>query len=403
MNSARFNVGRFDDELLTGFGGERLSKKINASKYVWRDPSSFPRRQWVYGDFVRRFLSCTFAPSGVGKSSLALGEAVAMASGRSLLGIVPKGGPKRVWYWNGEDPLEEIERRVGAILLHFEIHPDELGERLYLNSGRDCEIIIAMATRSGAVIAEPVVDAFMAEIAAEAIDVIILDPFISVHEVPENDNPAIAKVCKTFAQIADRTNSAIELVHHVRKTGGAEITVEDGRGAVAMLAASRSARVLNVMTKDEGSKAGVERHRSYFRVTNGKSSMTEAPPAEASDWYRIVSVPLGNGDDDDEGDKVGVVAAWQWPDVLATVSVDDLRKVQVAVDKQRCRANVQAKAWVGNVVATVLGLDLKLKSDKARVAELIKIWLASGALVTVEGFDDKREKRSFVEVGQWAD
>ncbi len=38
-----------------------------------------------------------------------------MATGKPLLGVTPKTR-NRVWYWNGEDPLEETERRTGAPL-----------------------------------------------------------------------------------------------------------------------------------------------------------------------------------------------------------------------------------------------------------------------------------------------
>ena len=47
--------------------------------------------------------------------------------------------------------------------------------------------------------------------------------------------------------IADATNTAIDLAHHSRKTGGAEVTMEDGRGAVVLLNAVRSARVLSAI------------------------------------------------------------------------------------------------------------------------------------------------------------
>ena len=122
---------------------------ITARPFVWRDPSKFPRRQWLYGKhLVRKFLSCTVAPGRVGKSSLQLVEAIAMATGRPLLGIqVPE--PLTVWIINLEDPLEELERRVLAVLLHFKIHPDELGGRLFLNSGRDTKVVIASTTKAG--------------------------------------------------------------------------------------------------------------------------------------------------------------------------------------------------------------------------------------------------------------
>ena len=227
-----------------------------------------------------------------------------MASGRKLLGQAAPAGGLRVWYWNGEDPLEEIERRVAAILLHYQVDPAEIAGRLFLNSGRDCEIVVASATRAGTVVAEPVVAAMTSTITANGIDVVILDPFVTTHAVVENDNGAVALVCKTFARIADETETAIELIHHVRKTGGAEVTVEDGRGAGAMLSAVRSARVLNPMTKEEADKAGVDKARSFFRVDNGKANM--APPPDASEWFRLVPVALGNGDDDwDDGDRGG--------------------------------------------------------------------------------------------------
>lgn len=54
--------------------------------FIWRDPATIPRRQWPYGrHHIRKFVSATFAPGGVGKSSLVMGEAQAMASGKPLL------------------------------------------------------------------------------------------------------------------------------------------------------------------------------------------------------------------------------------------------------------------------------------------------------------------------------
>ena len=125
--------------------------------------------------------------------------------------------------------------------------------------GRDTEIIIATTTRNGTVIAQPVVDDMKATIRENRIDVVVLDPFVACHGASENDNVAINAIAKTIARMADETNTAWDLVHHSRKTGGAEITVEDGRGASALLAASRSGRVLNPMTKEEATKAGVEK------------------------------------------------------------------------------------------------------------------------------------------------
>jgi hypothetical protein len=51
-------------------------------------------------------------------------------------------------------------------------------------------------------------------------------------------------------------------------------------------------------------------------------------------------------------------------------------------------------------VAKALGLKLTLKQERARVAQMIKTWLGTGALVKVEKQDDRRRNRVFVEVAE---
>jgi hypothetical protein len=49
---------------------------------------------------------------------------------------------------------------------------------------------------------------------ARALDAAIIDPFVSCHAVPENDNGAIDLVLKAgWGAVADRTGAAVELVH----------------------------------------------------------------------------------------------------------------------------------------------------------------------------------------------
>ena len=99
-------------------------------------------------------------------------------------------------------------------------------------------------------------------------------------------------VAKKFAEIADETNSAIELEHHIRKTNGYEATVDDGRGASSLVGAARSIEVLNKMTKAEASKLGLDHHWRYFCVDDGKGNMS--PPHDRT-WFRFMSVDLGSG------------------------------------------------------------------------------------------------------------
>lgn len=369
--------------------------KIAATPFTWRDPATLPPRQWLYGHhLIRKFVSLTIAPGATGKSSLLIVDALALATGRDLLGTPVYDGGKRVWVWNLEDPKDELERRVIAAMQHYGIVPADLGERLFLDSGRDHPLCIARQDRDGTKIIEPIVDALVAELKARRIDVLIVDPFVSSHAVSENDNGAIDAVAKAWGRVADQAGCAIELVHHLRKVGDSEATAESARGAIALVAAARSVRVLNRMTKDEAGRAGLETHRGYFRVGDDKNNL--APTGAGNDWFHLESVQLANGD------SVGVAVSWPWPDPFEEVTAADLMAVQKAIHGKRYRASPQAKDWVGHAVAEALGLDIADKVVRARVSSLLKVWTKTGALTEVRVPDDKGRMRPAVEVGQWA-
>jgi hypothetical protein len=364
---------------------------IKATPFKPRDPSLIPPRRWIYGrHYIRQFLTETVAPGAYGKSTLALTEALAIATGRGLLGVLPDE-PTNVWYWNGEDPMEELERRLAAILVHYGLPHADLEGRLFVDSGRNQEIVMAKMTRTGAEIAYPVVEQVTATIRENEIGLLIIDPFVASHRVTENDNPAIEMVAAAWAKIADVTGCAVELVHHSRKTGGAEITVEDGRGGSALLAKARSARVLNGMTEDEAARAGVEKRRSFLRVDNGKANLS--PAGDMADWYQLFGVEIGNGD------NVGAIKSWKWPNPSDGVTQDDLQAVQAKIAAGRYRESVQSQDWAGNAVAAALDLDPSNKAHKAKVAGLLRQWISKGALRVVEANDARSMPRKFIEVG----
>ena len=75
--------------------------KFAPTPLTWEDPSTFPRRRFAYGrHYSRKYLGVTVAQTKVGKSSLVLVEALAMASGKPLLGVNPSRRMK-IWYYSG--------------------------------------------------------------------------------------------------------------------------------------------------------------------------------------------------------------------------------------------------------------------------------------------------------------
>ncbi|MCA1410276.1 AAA family ATPase [Bradyrhizobium sp. NBAIM20] len=368
---------------------------MRAPQYVWTEPERIPMRDWLYGrHLIRKFVSATIAPGAVGKSAMKIVEALAMISGRPLLGTSTE--QLRVWYFNLEDPYDEITRRIQSTALHYNLSPEDIGDRLFVSSGRDQPLVIAEMEDGEATLRWPLVEALIEEIKDKGIDVVIIDPFVSCHKVPENLNGAIDMVVKEWGKVADRGDCAIDLVHHVRK-GDQAVTVESARGGGAFADACRSVRVLNRMTEDEAKKAGVDNRRLYVSVIDDKANM--APPAEKRDWFKLVSVDLGNSPFGGVGgDSIGVPTKWEWPDPLDGITGGDFDRAAAAIRAGQWRANSQAKGWVGVPIAKALNLSLAVKTEKAKVAGLIKIWLASGALVEVEKPDENRKMKKFIEV-----
>ncbi len=375
---------------------------IVATAFKWIDPKTLPRREFAYGShFIRKYVSVTVSPGGLGKTSASIAEGLAMVSGRALLGIKP---PKRLrtWIFNAEDPRDEMERRIMAACIHYKLKPADLEGHLFLDSGREQELVVAIEDKKAGVrIQQPIVEAVVEQIERYGIDVMIVDPFVSTHGVNENDNGAIDKVAKLWAQIADYTNCSIDIVHHLRKVADREATVEDARGAVSLIGAARSVRVLNRMSEEQAGEAGINKEDrfGYFYTTYGKSNLT--PLSHKAEWRHLVSTPLGNGTGlAQPQDFAPVVTEWQWPsaeDVAGDLTEDQRASILAAVSASDYKKSPKAKNWVGGAVAYAVGLDLDDNVQRKRAASLVTALMREGALVEREERDPvRRELAVFV-------
>ncbi len=373
---------------------EKRKEQITATPFVFQDPSTLPRRDNLYGGhFIRRYVSSTVGGGGGGKSSLEITD---------TLGMVSANPPLRVWYFNLEDPIDEIQRRVTAAAMHHGVDPEVLNANLFVDSGRDQSLVVVTQQGRETKIVEPVVKALIAEMKYKRIDVLIVDPFVSTHEVEENDNNKIQQVANQFTRVANEANASVELVHHINKASGdgkGEVTADSGRGAGALKDKARAVRAINTMSEKEAEKAGIDpKDRfSYFRVTNVKSNMSKR--SGHADWYRIVSVDLGNGTKWSAGDSVGVVEKWQWPseaDTADEVTTEQLEEIKWRISLGPHGDNHQSKDWAGRVFGDVLGIDAK--ADKRKIGRLMKALVKTGHFVVVERKSGKGRHRPMFEV-----
>jgi hypothetical protein len=370
-----------EDETETEAKTEAEPFKPLATVYVFPDPATIPPREFLFGKhYVRNFVTATIAPGVTGKSSRSLAEIIAMVTDTAFLGERPRNGPLRAWYY-GEDPKPELDRRIAAICQHYGIRQDAIGDRLCIDSIHNLrlkELAIVKPVKSGikVIFNESLIRDLIETFHALKLDVAIFDPLITLHSVPENDPASMDAVVRQFGMIAEQVHAAIDLVHHTRKpaSGQAEITVEDARGARAIIDAARGSRILNPMSPKEAEAADVEPDERwrYFRTNTGKVNVS---PPEVAAWNELISVIIANSD------NVGVVAPWDFPSALDMVTPEDVRWIRELVRAEPDHAyHSNAKTWIGIPLAARLRLDPEDRADRTKLRKILKTWLGNGVI-----------------------
>jgi hypothetical protein len=388
---------------LASSSGKEEEIKLVAEPHNFPDETTLPLWDFLYGrHLLRRTVAGTAAMSGTGKSGMAIAEALAMTTGKPLLGE-EVSRPLRVLLVNLEDNRDAMNKRVAAAMKQYQLKPADVGGRLFIKAKGELKLKIAKrAARNGSVERnEAMIQGLVNFIVENKIDVVSVDPLIKTHGVNENDSEAMAAVVECYDDVAERANCAIHLWHHTRKSGGGEVTVESARGALAFVDACRSVRVLETMTKAEAEKLKLKTGAFHFREFSGKRNF--APPADQSTWYELVSVTLNNGVGEDAmvvddrllGDAVGVVTAWAHPGAkqveLHPYHIGEIKKV---VGANEWRDDIRAAMWVGKAVAQVLGLSPV--DDASVLKRLVEKLIANGALKRKPGKTRERKDAVFV-------
>lgn len=381
---------------------QAVNSRIVPTPASWPMAMSIPPRPWLFGHWLqRKIVTAVVAPGGMGKSSLIAAMQLSMASDRPFLGKEIYGGPLRVWSWNLEDGGENLARARIAASLHHGIGQAECGDRVFVDSGPEgATLCTAIEDRVGFQVLAPVMENIIEAIRSQAIDVLIIDPFVSSHAVNENDNNKIDAVAKAWARVAQATNCSIVLVHHSTKMHGEAVTADSSRGAGALNNAARMTLVLNRMTQDQADSWGIDPNSAqrFFNVRDDKHNMA-AP--ESADWFEIVGVSLNNGNDVHTADSVGVVTSWKPPRAMDGIEPGDLFAIQKVVAAGNYRRDTQAKDWVGNVIANVLNIDCAEAQSKKRINQMLEVWIKSGALKIEVRKDEKSMPKNHVAVGHW--
>jgi len=381
------------------------------------NPTNIQPRRWLYGRCViGSYISILAAPGGTGKSALLMTEAIAMATGFTLLSGESPIKPLSVWQHNAEDDETEQRRRLAAAMIHYQIKYADLGDRLFLTSGRDLNVQIARQGITGAEVVPGIEEALIKIIKENGFEVVIFDPLGAMHTVNENSNEAANIVMGVLRRIAHETGAAIILAHHsaqwaARDMGNAGASA--ARGATAWVDSARCVRQLVPMTANLALAHCIpeENRFLYFQTSNGKANLAAR---EQDKWRCLVSVDLQNSAGLwRNGDRVQTVNEWQIP-TLSGSTTSDLVNVQAAIAAlaEPARKSQASPDWVGFCVASTIELDigkpgLKISSltpeqrrNRKHVQNLISNWVSSGSLQEIVKKDKTNQERDYIIVGE---
>jgi len=287
---------------------EQLDEAVDqANTLVFRpvgkiDASSLPVREWVLGHrLMKGYITAMFAPGGVSKSMFSLLSAVSVASGKPYTGeTVHRKG--KVWVINNEDDEPEQLRRLAGIVKHHKVD-DSVLDNISLSCGYGNPYVTSTVDKEGNVVHHPNAEKIISEAKANNVNYIIIDPFISTHQSDENDNNSIQKVVDVLKHVAKEANVAIELVHHTRKaTGGTNSedhagNADAGRGASSLKDACRVIATLARISQKNAKDQLIDyEHEGRFLVRLDSGKGNYSGPPESAEWFKQVSVDVGNGD-----------------------------------------------------------------------------------------------------------
>lgn len=289
-------------------GASRFGALVRRYTATDETDAKIPPRPWIVpGRVIREAVTLVGGFGSVGKSmwSLQLAAAVATiapadAAAHPLAFDVRENVP--VLVINNEDPDDELDRRLAAVVQHFGVDRARARENIHLFSGHGSKLKVARKQgKSGAIVDGEYFADLCHYITANKIGVVIFDPLVSVHECAENDNSEMQRVMERLTLMAARTKAAVVCIHHTNKPPAASSesyagNVNSIRGASAIKDASRISVTMFGMSEKDAEKFKVpEKDRGRFvRVDDAKANLHLASPD--AEWFRKETVQIGNGE-----------------------------------------------------------------------------------------------------------
>jgi hypothetical protein len=291
-----------------------------------------------------------------------------------------------------EDDANELQRRIKALLDHFNIERSELKGWLFCAAPRRNKLA-EMQDRKR--IAGPLEQQIRSAVANFEPDLISLDPYVKLHGLGENDSSDMNFVCELLTCLATEFNIAVDSPHHVHKGQVEPGDADAGRGSSGIRDAGRLIYTLMPMSEEEARTFGIELDERAFYIRLDAAKLNIAARSGKATWFRIVGVPIGNSTAEyPNGDTVQVVEPWSPPDIWADVNYDVINKILNTIDAGTGDGNFYSSVAAAAADRAAWRVVLRFAPDKTegQAREMIRAWRRSGVLEDFEYTNPKTRK-----------
>jgi AAA domain len=285
---------------------------------------------WVARGFaLRGAVTIISATGGTGKTQFTLQSGIAFALGEDFAGFHPMRKDLKIAYVSGEEPLDEIWRRIAAIEVDrvgykaadIERLKECLKGKLFIYHGKNVALVTKGITKNDVAQRTSFHEELCQQIIELGIDLVILDPLIRLHAGLDENSAEMQELHNAADDIATRANCGVVLVSHTNKMSKG--TVDDqnaARGTSAMTDAARVVIIMANMTeaqaKDLLPEAEQTAYMRYCRIGDPKQSYAVN---SGSQWFRKKTIKLPVTLEDGTDDYRFVLEPWKTSNDILSV------------------------------------------------------------------------------------
>ncbi|UZR29777.1 AAA family ATPase [Methylococcus mesophilus] len=209
----------------------------------------------IVQDYLYADVATLIAPGGTGKTTILLHEAVSIALGRDVWGMVTRA-PGWTLIVTAEDPREALAARLREIMDAMELQPPE--RRIVLDrvrvwdvTGLDVRLVHAAG---GSIFAGGLVDRIVNAYRDDPPVMVVFDPLVSFGASEESVNTNEQALITAARRIVRGLGCCVRLVHHTGKAVARDRTLDQyaGRGGSALADGARMVAVLQPYALERG-------------------------------------------------------------------------------------------------------------------------------------------------------